>query len=66
MWVYRKMILLLLLFNSVLHPFQDYFSSNEMGQSVGRRKRENPEKKKTPAKSASDFIYLHLHSIFIK
>ena len=31
-------------FNSVLHPFQDYFSSYETGQSVGGRKWENPEK----------------------
>ena len=31
-------------FNSVLCPFQDYFSSYETGQSVGGRKRENPEK----------------------
>ena len=31
-------------FNSVLHPFQDYFSSYETGQSVGGRKQENPEK----------------------
>ena len=30
--------------NSVLRPFQDYFSSYETGQSVGGRKRENPEK----------------------
>ena len=33
-------------FNSVLRPFQDYFSSYEMGQSVGGAKtgepRENP------------------------
>ena len=29
--------------NSVLRPFQDYFSSYETGQSVGGRKRENPE-----------------------
>ena len=27
-----------------LHPFQDYFSSYETGQSVGGRKRENREK----------------------
>ena len=32
------------IFNSVLRPFQDYFSSRETGQSVGGRKRENPEK----------------------
>ena len=34
-----------MLFNSVLRPFQDYFSSYETGQSVGGRKREIPEKK---------------------
>ena len=32
-------------FNSVLRPFQDYFSSYETGQSEGGEKRENPEKK---------------------
>ena len=32
-------------FNSVLRPFQDYFISYETGQSVGGRKRENPDKK---------------------
>ena len=32
------------LFNSVLRPFQDYFSLYETGQSIGGRKRENPEK----------------------
>ena len=31
-------------FNSVLRPFQDYFSSYEMGLSVGGRNRENSEK----------------------
>ena len=31
-------------FNSVLRPFQDYFSSYETDQSVGGSKRENPEK----------------------
>ena len=30
--------------NSVLRPFQDYFSSYETGQSVGGQNRENPEK----------------------
>ena len=39
-------------FNSVLRPFQDYFSSYEMGQSVGGQKRENSEKK-TPGTPAS-------------
>ena len=32
-------------FFSVLRPIQDYFNSYETGQSVGGRKRENPEKK---------------------
>ena len=30
--------------NSVLRPFQDYFSLYETDQSVGGRKREDPEK----------------------
>ena len=30
-------------FNSVLRPFQENFSSYETGESVGGRKRENPE-----------------------
>ena len=34
----------LFFFNSVLCPFQDYFSSYETGQSVGGQKQENPEK----------------------
>ena len=34
-------------FNSVLRPFQDFFSSYETGQSVGGRKRMIPEKKNT-------------------
>ena len=33
------------IWNSVLRPFQNYFSSYETGQSVGWRKREDPEKK---------------------
>ena len=32
------------IFYSVFCPFQDYFSSYETGQSVGGRKRDNPEK----------------------
>ena len=37
-------ICMIFFLNSVLRPFQDYFSSYETGQSVGGRKRENPEK----------------------
>ena len=36
--------------NSVLRPFQDYFSSYEMGQSVGWRKLEDPDKNHLAAK----------------
>ena len=41
---YLKYSILFIFFNSVLRPFQDYFSSYETGQSVGGRKREDPEK----------------------
>ena len=40
--VYNRFFIFFL--NSVLRPFQDYFSSYEMGQSVGGAKTENPEK----------------------
>ena len=39
-----KMTIISFLLNSILHPFQDYFSSNETAQSVGGQKRESPEK----------------------
>ena len=39
-------------FNSVLRPFQDYFSSYETGQSVGGAKTEEP-REKTPDTPAS-------------
>ena len=39
-------------FNSVLRPFQDYFSSYETGQSVGGAKTGEP-REKTPGTPAS-------------
>ena len=36
-------------FSSVLHPFQDYFSSYETGQSVGGAKMGEPPRKTTLA-----------------
>ena len=39
-------------FNSVLRPFQDYFSSYETGQSVGGAKKGEP-REKTPDTPAS-------------
>ena len=46
-----SIFLLLLFFNSVLRPFQDYFSSYETGQSVGGAKTGDPREKPhdTPA-----------------
>ena len=42
-WYGRGMSVFRIFLNSVLRPFQDYFSSYETGQSVGGRKRVNPE-----------------------
>ena len=41
-------------FNSVLRPFQDYFSLYETGQSISGRKQKNPGEKQpgTPASRA--------------
>ena len=49
---FQHLLLFIYLFHLVLRPFQDYFSSYEMGQSVGGRKRENP-REKTPGTPAS-------------
>ena len=40
------MFYFLFFFNSVLRPFQDYFSSYETGQSVGGAKTGKPREKK--------------------
>ena len=45
--------------NSVLRPFQDYFSSYEMGQSVGGAKTEEP-REKTPGTSTSRTWFVSL------
>ena len=45
-------------YNSVLRPFQDYFSSYETGQSVGGRKREDPEKNHLAHPQASNELFL--------
>ena len=41
------MVFFLFFFNSVLRPFQDYFSSYETGQSVGGAKTGEPPRKTT-------------------
>ena len=45
------LIVVLFFLNSVLHPFQDYFSSYETGQSIGGVKTGEPREKPsgTPA-----------------
>ena len=53
--------------NSVLHPFQDYFSSYEMGQSVGGRKREGEPREKPPGTPASrTWLVSHVASAGLK
>ena len=49
-------------FYSVLRPFQDYFSSYETDQSVGGRKRENPEKKKPGTPASGTWLVSHVAS----
>ena len=47
-----KVFFIYFFFNSVLRPFQDYFSSYETGQSVGGRLTGEP-REKTPGTPAS-------------
>ena len=46
-------------FDSALHPFKDYFSSYEMGQSVGGAKTGEPQEK-TPGTSARRLGLSHM------
>ena len=48
--------------NSVLRPFQDYFSKYETGQSVGGRKPEN-HKKKHLALTSRTWLVSHVASV---
>ena len=49
-------------FNSVLRPFQDYFSSYETGQSVGGEKRENPREKPPSTPASRTWLVSHVPS----
>ena len=51
-----------ILFNSILRPFQDYFSSCETGQSVGGRKREILEKKTPGTPASRSWLVSHVAS----
>ena len=50
------------IFNSVLRPFQDYFSSYETGQSVGGQKREIPEEKTPGTPASRSWLVSHVAS----
>ena len=46
--------------NSVLRPFQDYFSSYETGQSVGGAKTGEPREKPPETPSSRTWLVLHV------
>ena len=52
-------------FNSVLRPFQDYFSSYETGQSVGGAKTGEP-REKTPGTPARTWLVSHVAGAGLK
>ena len=47
-------------FNSVLCPFQDYFSSYEMGQSVGGAKMGEPREKPPDTPASRTWLVSHV------
>ena len=47
-------------FNSVLHPFQDYFSSYETGQSVGGAKTGEPREKPPDTPASRTWLVSHV------
>ena len=49
-----------ILFNSVLRPFQDYFSSYETGQSVGGAKTEEPREKPPGTPASRTWLVSHV------
>ena len=53
-------------FDSVLRPFQDYFSIYETGQSVDGRKRENTEKKPPGTPASRTWLVSHEASARLK
>ena len=46
--------------NSVLRPFQDYFSSYEMGQSVGGAKTGEPREKSPDTPASRTWLVSHV------
>ena len=47
-------------FDSVLRPFQDYFSSYEMGQSVGGAKTGDPREKPPGTPASRTWLVSHV------
>ena len=47
-------------FNSVLRPFQDYFSSYETGQSVGEAKMGEPQEKPPDTPASRTWLVSHV------
>ena len=47
-------------FNSVLHPFRDYFISYETGQSVGGAKKEEPREKQPCTPASRTWLVSHV------
>ena len=51
---------LFIFFNSVLRPFQDYFSSYETGQSVGGAKTREPREKPPDTPASRTWLVSHV------
>ena len=47
-------------FDSVLRPFQDYFSSYETGQSIGGAKTGEPREKPPDTPASKTWLVLHM------
>ena len=56
----RKLDFYLFFFNSVLHPFQDYFSSYETGQSVVGAKMGEPRQKPPDTPASRTWLVSHV------
>ena len=52
--------LFIFFFNSVLRPFQDYFSSYETGQSVGGAKTGEPREKPPDTPASRTWLVSHV------
>ena len=58
--IIAKLIFSIFFFNSVLRPFQDYFSSYETGQSVGGAKTGEPREKPPDTPASRTWLVSHV------